>query len=468
MNAVRSSYLTPLTRYLRCIFVLALSACSTGSAPSLPAVDYEPPVVSSYLPNEALRAAGIESNSSDFLAISETDPRLEQLTPDVRALTISTIYLEQWKKSDRTNSELLLRSAHFAQAGLSGAACQPDPISRCAPLNLIYAQSVRALVNEQSKQPLLSDVSTTRYHVELNGDGGSIDLREWAIAVPKSEQPTASEPGVRAGLGAPATACRVEPQPKGSYAECLPTTIVLTFENTTDAQFSRGFLTAINPSESELVRVGDQQLPLAARLSAPFFVATERASDPRLTCFGSPNPKRPTIVSIQSAQSRSQGLASAEATLSQDPGLGPVFNYCSFPLLSEADVEGDVDTLATLLSSQLAQRSTLFEKAKKADIVLISADSVSARVAGALRERLRPGRANPSSITTEHPFVIAGALALSENQSFPVVNDQGGLEETLGMRDMRRTLERIAENYPREDPSLSSSDGIDLTVSPVM
>lgn len=381
---------------------------------------------------------------------------------------MSVVYLERWKVGEHANKDALLRSAHFAQEGLSSSGCHPDPIARCADLNAMYAQSVSLLVSEQPEGVPLSDLYTNRYRIELNGDRASIDLHEWSLVVPKTTQPLADAPGVRAGHGVPMTACQIAPQPQGSYAECLPATLVLTFEGTTDAQFNRGFLTALDPSENEFVRAGDTQLTLAARAGDPFLVASERSREPRLTCVGPPDPKRPTIVSLQNSPLSSRNVALAESLLSQDTAIGPVFNYCSFPVRGEGETEGDVDTLVSLLASHISSRNTLFEKPKKADVVLISADSVSARVAGALRDRLRTSSSSRSNGIPEQPFTIAGALALSESQSFPPIDSRSSLEESLGMRDMRRTLERIAENYPREDQSLSGNDGIDLAVSPVM
>jgi hypothetical protein len=464
---------------------LALAACSTTPSPQPPPLNTIDESHLSPLSLSLLRSVNAPTDHGKLLEL-ETDTSLaNKLSPEERALVLSEAFYPSQENVDLTTKQSrAIRSAHYAYEGILSQRCRETRGQLCIALATQYSKAVRLLAEN-----LLRDnwntmpLTTDKYDVTLNGDGGSIAIQEWSIQIPGEELPArANDQERQAVVGAPAVACKTSPARDQipTFTTCTPIEILVTFEASTDAAHARASVTAVDTLANERVRVGDAELalyssPTGAWASLSSAVQAPPGSDTsaraHLGCLGEVDFNRVTTLFVLDSDRSAAPWIEITSSLSADPEISEHFNFCLYTDFTQGTSTQTVNDLASSLTLNLSPPSTLLSATIAPRVVFITQGGHSNELVTALRTSSRQsGRVNGASpVETSGVFAISPHLFTHTKAPGASIDSQTEASAVLlAQRDIKRLLSKLVEQRTQEELETEIPEEIDLSVSPIM
>jgi hypothetical protein len=398
-----------------------------------------------------------------------TPERLEESTklqsPELaikRDLLLAETYLNP-SSGDTSGTEKIertVRAAHFSYQGLLSEQCRGEGDPTCFALRASYSRAVLQLVQLTDKARHLPPADSSRYTLDLLGDGDPIDLESWDVDLTPPSAHQILEP-----IGAPAVGCRTNSDSSSPESPqiCAPLAFIVTFEGGTLEERTHAHIVAFDTYKENSLNLHGRDLPLPPSIPAAWGVIFERvASEPgKLVCLSNPDPNLPVAILSLSTQFAQRDWLEIGSALTQETEFFNHYNFCAFVGQTLDGTEAAEKIRLGLLS--ISERQNLSRS-----VVLLSQGPVAEAMAKELKSIAHSRALTVVATLGIPPFPISYADDRVDISSAP---HSMSPHAARALADIRRLLHRLIdgeEGVFSEQQRKNSAVGQPIKLSPVM
>ena len=379
-----------------------------------------------------------------------------------RDLLLAETYLNL-TSSDPSGAESMertVRAAHFSYQGLLSERCLAEGDPTCSALRASYSKAVLNLLQLTDNGRRLPSDGSSRYTVDLLGDGDPIDIESWDVEATPLAAPQILEP-----IGAPAVGCQTntDPSPQDLPLICAPLAFIVTFEGGTLEERTHAHIVAFDTYKESALNLHGRNLPLPSTIPAVWGVIFKRIASEKgkLVCLSNPDPNLPFALLSLSAQFAERDWIEIASALTRETEFFNHYNFCA--------VVGETSAIAEVAEGIRLALLSISDRQKLSPSVVVftqgpTADTMTRELKSGARSRA---------------LTVVASLALP---SFPTSYSNDWVGEgshppsvspnaLRALADIRRLLLRLIdgeEGVFSEERRRNSALGDPIKLSPVM
>ena len=362
-------------------------------------------------------------NSINLVEFEKSNPELQALPIEVRALRLSSMWYQRATHLSPlpgpSYAASLLRVAHYALEGLLSERCN-NPFNRvCGSLDAAYTQAVADLVRQLAGAGWkLPDLAPSRYRFASSDSTALERLWGWKITLPNNDFDPLNE---RPGLGLATIGCRDTTLPIRGARDintliCSPVTFVLLFDSPSSDERISARLMAIDGYQQEVVQVQGREILVRAQVDSTLGALQRNlvglGGSARLSCLSLPTRGTATILVTGSASDISGRWIDQVRAISRQRDLTANVSSCFLSMNGDEAASRSARDVLEVLREIIAPRDKARLEQQPIELYLAGVGKSGMSLSLEIIRRMAR-RASERRHSSRHgtPFVVRGIIA---------------------------------------------------------